>query len=208
MKLKRFFKRLLIRWRKKKYDLRFPVCCKAHGVSFADRQGALAQSRSGDELQLVQVPLENYPQNVYIYSIELNRILGYLEKKSLGQADVRLWKRFLPRRADFGNYGRPALSVFRMQYPNLRNDGNDAALSFGISSTVNKASEQKFFCSDACFILIDYSLAFSSAFRSGNVTITRLIQRSSTLNTRTFICSVLNSKEAPSSGRVPIIPHT
>ena len=80
MKLKRFFKRLLIRWRKKKYDLRFPVCCKAHGVSFADRQGALAQSRSGDELQLVQVPLENYPQNVYIYSIELNRILGYLEK--------------------------------------------------------------------------------------------------------------------------------
>ncbi|MFQ7078910.1 MAG: hypothetical protein ACLRL0_07990 [Christensenellaceae bacterium] len=80
MKLKRFFKRLLIRWRKKKYDLRVPVCCKAHGVSFADRQGALAQSRSGDELQLVQVPVENYPHNVYIYSIELNRILGYLEK--------------------------------------------------------------------------------------------------------------------------------
>ena len=75
MKLKRFFKRLLIRWRKKKYDLRFPVCCKAHGVSFADRQGALAQSRSGDELQLVQVPVENYPQNAsgYVCAVVLEQ---------------------------------------------------------------------------------------------------------------------------------------
>lgn len=80
MKLKRFFKRLLIRWRKKKYDLRFPVCCKAHGVSFADRQGALAQSRSGDELQLVQVPLETI-RRTFISIVSSSTVFSAISKK-------------------------------------------------------------------------------------------------------------------------------
>ena len=38
------------------------------------------QSRAEDELQLVHLPLEDFPFNVYVYSIELNRILGYLDE--------------------------------------------------------------------------------------------------------------------------------
>ena len=44
-----------------------------------DRQGALAQSRTGDRLQLVHSPEKEYPFNVYVYNVELNRILGYLD---------------------------------------------------------------------------------------------------------------------------------
>lgn len=71
--------------RKKKHGkrdrLRFPVYCKLHGVKKQLRQGSLAQSRAGDGLQLVHVPLQDYPHNVYAYSIPLNRILGYLEQE-------------------------------------------------------------------------------------------------------------------------------
>ena len=75
-----FFKKWIRRSKCKKYGLEFPVCCKAHGVGKRERQGALAQSRSGDELQLVHIALDEFPFNVYVYSIELNRILGYLEE--------------------------------------------------------------------------------------------------------------------------------
>lgn len=30
-------------------------------------------------MQLVHVPLSEYPNNVYVYNIELNRILGFLD---------------------------------------------------------------------------------------------------------------------------------
>ena len=66
--------------RKKKCAIIFPVFCKIHGVTSPDRQGALAQSGTGDELQLVHVPLEKYPFNVYVYSVPLNRVLGYLDE--------------------------------------------------------------------------------------------------------------------------------
>ena len=69
-------------WRKnrklKRLKLSLPVYCKIHGVTKADRQGALAQTRPGDKLQVVHVPLENFPENAYVYSIPLNRVLGYL----------------------------------------------------------------------------------------------------------------------------------
>ena len=58
----------------------FPKRTTLRGVCFADRQGALAQSRSGDLLQVVHTPLEKLPYNVYVYHISLNRILGYIEK--------------------------------------------------------------------------------------------------------------------------------
>lgn len=77
--IKNFLKTWIRRSKCKKYGLDFPVCCKAHGVKKQERQGALAQSRNEDELQLVHVALDDFPFNVYIYSIELNRILGYLE---------------------------------------------------------------------------------------------------------------------------------
>jgi len=74
-----FFKQLFYKQRLKKSRLRFPLSCKIHGVKSPDRQGALAQSRQGDELQLVHRAEEHYPFNVYVYSVELNRILGYLD---------------------------------------------------------------------------------------------------------------------------------
>lgn len=61
--------------------LDFPHSCKIHGVKPPDRQGALAQSGDGDELQIVHVPTKDYPFNTYVYSIPLNRILGYLDKR-------------------------------------------------------------------------------------------------------------------------------
>lgn len=80
MKFKEFWKIYKRCRRQKKSGLSFPVLTKIHGVKNFDYQGALAQSESGDKLQLVHVPLENYPHNVYVYSIPLNRILGYLDK--------------------------------------------------------------------------------------------------------------------------------
>lgn len=74
-----------LEWRKKRrlkrLKLYFPIYCKIHGVSNADFQGALAQSRAGDRLQVVHVPLPDYPNNVYVYSIGLNRVLGRLQNE-------------------------------------------------------------------------------------------------------------------------------
>ena len=75
--LKNFFRR----WIGKRTALQFPVYCKLHGVKKPSRQGALAQSSTEDGLQLVHVPLQDYPYNVYAYSIPLNRVLGYLDKE-------------------------------------------------------------------------------------------------------------------------------
>ena len=74
-KIKRFFYRL-------KHDGKpqFPIYCRLRGVKKPSRQGALAQSKVEDGLQLVHVPLKDYPNNVYAYSIPLNRVLGYLEE--------------------------------------------------------------------------------------------------------------------------------
>ena len=74
-----FFKQLFYKQRLKKSGLRFPIHCKIHGVRLPDRQGALAQSRIGDRLQLVHSAEKGYPFNVYVYNVELNRILGYLD---------------------------------------------------------------------------------------------------------------------------------
>ena len=75
-----------------KLVLYFPILCKVHGVKFSDRQGAIAQSHAGDKLQLVHVPKDVHPFNVYVYSIPLNRILGYLEA-GLSKKLVKLFKK-------------------------------------------------------------------------------------------------------------------
>ncbi len=80
-RVKRKLKIAGIKRRCKIADLSFPIFCKAHGVKNVNYQGALAQTRIGDRLQIVHVPLPNYPQNVYVYSIPLNRLLGYLHKR-------------------------------------------------------------------------------------------------------------------------------
>lgn len=76
----------------KHLGLFFPVLCKVHGVKNGDSQGAIAQSKSGDKLQLVHIPKEKYPFNVYVYSIPLNRVLGYLEN-GLSKKLVKLFKK-------------------------------------------------------------------------------------------------------------------
>lgn len=75
-RIKRFFRRL-----KRGKALSFPIYCKLRGVKKPVRQGALAQSQPEDGLQIVHLPLKDYPHNVYVYSIPLNRILGYLEEE-------------------------------------------------------------------------------------------------------------------------------
>jgi hypothetical protein len=74
------FSKFFVWYRQIKYDLRLPAYSKIRGVTFSDRQGALAQSRKGDRLQLVHVPDNGFPYNVYVYSIELHRLLGYIDQ--------------------------------------------------------------------------------------------------------------------------------
>lgn len=79
--VKRKLQNRAYRKRKKKYGVQFPLYCKIHGVKRAEHQGALLQSREKDELQLVHSPTREFPYNVYVYSIPLNRILGYLHNE-------------------------------------------------------------------------------------------------------------------------------
>jgi len=81
MSIRTFFKNIFYMRRLKKSGLQFPLYCKIHGVKDSDRQGALAQSRKGDRLQFVHIPKERFPYNIYVYSIPLNRVLGYLDEK-------------------------------------------------------------------------------------------------------------------------------
>ena len=65
----------------KKYGVRFPVRCKLHRVSAQEIQGALAQSQPLDELQIVHCPTPQAPLRVIVYSIPLNRVLGYIKEE-------------------------------------------------------------------------------------------------------------------------------
>ena len=60
--------------------LQFPIFCKLHGVKSPDHQGAIAQSRIGDHLQIVHTPSQERPFLVCAYSVPLNRILGYIDE--------------------------------------------------------------------------------------------------------------------------------
>ena len=89
-RLKNTITNFLRRRKCKKLGLTFPLPCKAHGVKNADSQGAIAQSEAGDTLQLVHLPKDNFPNNVYVYSIPLNRVIGYLDE-GLSQKLVNLF---------------------------------------------------------------------------------------------------------------------
>ena len=88
-RIKRFFHRFI-----RGGELQFPVYCKLRGVKQHNRQGALAQTCAEDGLQLVHVPLQDYPHNVYAYSIPLNRVLGYLEEDLAKDLIAELGKGF------------------------------------------------------------------------------------------------------------------
>lgn len=83
MKIWENVKKLCRSWlrerRIKRYRFVFPIYCRVHGVKTPEYQGAIAQSRADDKLQLVHVPQAGYPFNVFVYSVPLNRILGYLD---------------------------------------------------------------------------------------------------------------------------------
>lgn len=59
--------------------LQFPVFCKVHAVKSPDHQGAIVQSRVGDKLQIVHTPTPDRPFCCTVYSIGLNRVLGFIE---------------------------------------------------------------------------------------------------------------------------------
>ena len=77
IKINSKFKNCVRAYRKYIYGLNFPIYCKIHGVRTCDRQGAIAQCATGDRLQLVHVPQPRYPFNMFVYNVELNRVLGY-----------------------------------------------------------------------------------------------------------------------------------
>ena len=81
MSVKNPFKRISVFFRKLFKGLSLPCKGFVYGTSNASSQGALAQSHEDDKLQLVHVPTEYHPYNTYVYSIELNRILGYLDRE-------------------------------------------------------------------------------------------------------------------------------
>lgn len=66
--------------RLKESGLQFPVFCKIHAVKSPDHQGAIAQSRVGDKLQIVHTPTQERPSCTSVYSIGLNRVLGFIEE--------------------------------------------------------------------------------------------------------------------------------
>ena len=61
--------------------LAFPLFCKVHAVKSPDHQGALAQSRVGDHLLIVHTPTEERASCVSVYSVSLNRVLGYIDEE-------------------------------------------------------------------------------------------------------------------------------
>ena len=58
----------------------FPLFCKVHAVKSPDHQGAIAQSRVGDHLLIVHTPTEDHPFCTSVYSITLNRVLGFIDE--------------------------------------------------------------------------------------------------------------------------------
>ena len=80
MHIRTSFKNHIKRLRQRLLGVSLPKRVTLRGVRFADRQGALAQSRNGDLLQVVHTPLKKLPHNVYVYHVSLNRILGYIEQ--------------------------------------------------------------------------------------------------------------------------------
>lgn len=96
MRIFTYLKNRISKWlyerKRKRLEIAFPIACKVHGVKRAANQGAIVQSKSGDKLQLVHVPKERFPYNVYVYSIPLNRVLGYLDER-LSQKLVKLFRK-------------------------------------------------------------------------------------------------------------------
>ncbi|MBE7080774.1 MAG: hypothetical protein E7371_06015 [Clostridiales bacterium] len=62
-------------------ELTFPLFCKVHAVKSSDHQGGIAQSRVGDKLLIVHTPTDERPFRAAVYSVELNRVLGFIEEE-------------------------------------------------------------------------------------------------------------------------------
>ena len=91
-RLKNSITRYFYNRRKKNLSLFFPLPCIVCGVTHEDRQGALAQSKAGDKLQIVHNTQAKEKYKVYVYSVTLNRILGYL-RLDVSKKLVKLFKK-------------------------------------------------------------------------------------------------------------------
>ena len=91
-RLQNSLSRHLYERRKKKYGVYFPYACLVCGVTREDRQGALAQSKAGDQLQIVHRARKYDKNSVYVYSITLNRILGRLHQ-DVARTLIKLFKK-------------------------------------------------------------------------------------------------------------------
>lgn len=75
-----FLSKLYMRVRQRLLGITFPVEDDLFRCFTCDSQGALAQSRPGDELQLVHIKNGNNFA-AYAYSIRLNRLIGELGRQ-------------------------------------------------------------------------------------------------------------------------------
>lgn len=75
-----FLRKILIPFRLWRRGISLPLTTTVYGVSNLSSQGALAQSRVDDHLQIVHTPTDKHAHNVYVYSINLNRLLGYIDR--------------------------------------------------------------------------------------------------------------------------------
>lgn len=85
------FKKLYMKVRLFLSGLEFPVQDTLFSCKIADFQGALAQSREGDCLQIVHVSLDRKTFAAYVYNISINRIIGKIGKQ-LTQDLLRIFK--------------------------------------------------------------------------------------------------------------------
>lgn len=85
------FKRFSIRIRNLFVGLKMPLTTPLYGFKYPDFQGAILQSQTGDEVQIVHLKSKERPYDVLVYSIELNRILGYVDY-SLAKSLVAVFK--------------------------------------------------------------------------------------------------------------------
>ena len=74
--------------------LSFPLFCKVHAVKSPDHQGAIAQSRVGDHLLIVHTPTEERPFCASVYSITLNRVLGFVDEELSEKLTLAFGKEF------------------------------------------------------------------------------------------------------------------
>lgn len=108
------FRKLYMKVRLFFLGLEFPLEDRLFDCRHADFQGALAQSRKSDELQIVHADLGDNNFAAYVYSIPLNRIIGKLGRQ-LTQDLLRVFKKGFCLDGEISMIGKDEDGFFRCE---------------------------------------------------------------------------------------------